>query len=308
MMRYNYVIGEKTMDYTRTILDNSVTVDGIYTVHYFEYVKDFAYSGEFHDFWEIVYADRKSLVLTAGAKEVRLEAGQMYIHKPNEFHNIRPDYKSVANSVIISFDSESPALMGIAGNVITCSNDEKRLIGGIIREAGSAFSTPLGKPYTAVMEKSEDAQFGALQMIRIYLEQLLIQLIRECGRTVSHKRTENSKLLIDICDWLEKNIDKQLRFTDILRQFNTSASVVKKAFHEQMDCGAMEYFTRLKVDAAKQMIRENDLNFTEIADRLSFNTSQYFTTVFRRVTGMTPTEYSFSVKSNFDEGEIKNDR
>jgi AraC-like DNA-binding protein len=75
-----------------------------------------------------------------------------------------------------------------------------------------------------------------------------------------------------------------------------------------MDCGAMEYFTRLKVDAAKQMIRENDLNFTEIADRLGFNTSQYFTTVFRRVTGMTPTEYAFSVKANFDEGGIKSDR
>ena len=83
---------------------------------------------------------------------------------------------------------------------------------------------------------------------------------------------------------------------------------MKKVFHEQMDCGAMEYFTRLKVDAAKQMIRENDLNFTEIADRLAFNTSQYFTTVFRRVTGMTPTEYAFSVKSRFDKGEIKNDR
>lgn len=296
------------MDYTRTTLDNALTVEGIYTVHYFEYVKDFAYSGEFHDFWEIVYADRKSLILTAGAKEVRLEAGQMYIHKPNEFHNIRPDDKSVANSVIISFDSDSPSLMGIAGNVITCSSEEKRLIGGIIREADSAFSTPLGNPYTAVMEKSEEAQFGSLQMIRLYLEQLLIQLVREGGRSVSPKRSENSKLLIDICDWLEKNIDKQLHFTDILRQFNTSASVVKKVFHEQMDCGAMEYFTRLKVDAAKQMIRENDLNFTEIADRLAFNTSQYFTTVFRRVTGMTPTEYAFSVKSRFDKGEIKNDR
>ncbi len=296
------------MDYTRTTLDNALTVDGVYTVHYFEYVKDFAYSGEIHNFWEIVYADRKSLILTAGAKEVRLEAGQMYIHKPNEFHNIRPDDKSVANSVILSFDCESAELMSIAGTVITCSNDQKRLIGGIIREAGGAFSTPLGNPYTAVMEKSENAEFGAFQMIRLYLEQLLILLVREGGRTVSPRRTENSRLLVDICDWLEKNIDKQLRFTDILRKFNTSASVVKKVFHEQMDCGAMEYFTRLKVDAAKQMIRENDLNFTEIADRLAFNTSQYFTTVFRRVTGMTPTEYAFSVKSNFDEGEIKGDR
>ena len=293
------------MNYTRTELENALCVDGIYTVHYFEYVKDFAYSGEFHDFWELVYADRKSLVLTAGAKEVRLEAGQMYIHKPNEFHNIRPDDKSTANSVVISFDSGCAELSRVAGTVITCSQEEKRLIGGIIREAENAFSTPLGNPYTAVMEKARASDFGAQQMIRLYLEQLLIQLIRKGENGAPPRRSENSRLLIDICDWLEKNTDKQLHFNDILRKFSTSASVVKKVFHDQMDCGAMEYFTRLKVDAAKQMIRENDLNFTEIADRLGFNTSQYFTTVFRRVTGMTPTEYAFSVKANFDEGGIK---
>ena len=296
------------MNYTRTELENALCVDGIYTVHYFEYVKDFAYSGEFHDFWELVYADRKSLVLTAGAKEVRLEAGQMYIHKPNEFHNIRPDDKSTANSVVISFDSGCAELSRVAGTVITCSQEEKRLIGGIIREAENAFSTPLGNPYTVVMEKARASDFGAQQMIRLYLEQLLIQLIRKGENGAPPRRSENSRLLIDICDWLEKNTDKQLHFNDILRKFSTSASVVKKVFHDQMDCGAMEYFTRLKVDAAKQMIRENDLNFTEIADRLGFNTSQYFTTVFRRVTGMTPTEYAFSVKANFDEGGIKSDR
>ncbi len=54
--------------------------------------------------------------------------------------------------------------------------------------------------------------------------------------------------------------------------------------------------------AAKQMIREQSYNFTEIADRLSFNTSQYFTTVFRRIAGMTPSEYEDSVKSKFTTG------
>ena len=56
----------------------------------------------------------------------------------------------------------------------------------------------------------------------------------------------------------------------------------------------MEYFNRLKVEAAKQMIREQSYNFTEIADRLAFSTSQYFTTVFHRITGMTPSEYAKS--------------
>lgn len=287
-------------DYIRTELSKALVIDGIYTIHYFEYTKDFAYSGELHDFWEIVYADKKSVVITAGAKEMTLQAGQMYIHKPNEFHKIRCDGTSAANSVILSFDCSCPELMSIAGAVITCTPDERRLMGYIIGEATDAFSTPLGTPYTSVLEKSGTGKFGCEQMIQLYMEQLLIRLIRGNRHAVNIKKADSDKLLLQICDYLESNIEKRLTFEDIQRKFNTSASVIKRLFQNNMSCGIMEHFTRLKVDAAKQMIRENEYNFTEIAERLGFNTPQYFTTVFRRVSGMTPSEYAYSVKSKFE--------
>lgn len=300
--RYNQENGKggEKMEYSKTGLDSALSVDSIYTIHYFEYEKDFAYSGEYHDFWEIVYADRGNLAITAGAREFTLEAGQLYLHKPGEFHNIHPDAARPANSVIFSFDCENERLFSVAGNVITCSPDQRRLIGQIIKEAEGVFSNSLGNPYTTEMVKKDEAEFGGCQLIQLYIEQLLITLVRGTSDKPTPKKNESSKLLIAICDWLEENVQKQIKFGDILKEFNVSASVVKKLFREQMDCGAMEHFNRLKVDAAKQMIREKDLNFTEIADRLGFNTSQYFTTVFRRVSGMTPTEYVFSVRSNFE--------
>lgn len=287
------------MDYIRTELKKSLVIDGIYTIHYFEYTKDFAYSGELHDFWEVVYADKKSVVITAGAQELTLESGQMYIHKPNEFHKIRCDGTRAANSVILSFDCSCPELMSIAGMVITCSAEEKKLMGLIISEAMSAFSTPLGTPYTRVLEKSESGDFGCEQMIQLYMEQLLIRLIRGNKRRVTPKNDANATLLPKICDYLENNIDKHLSFSDIQREFNISASVIKRLFKDNMNCGIMEHFSRLKVDAAKQMIRENEFNFTEISEKLGFNTPQYFTTVFRRISGMSPSEYEKSVKLNF---------
>ncbi len=289
------------MEYVKTSLDKAISIDGIYTIHYFEYTKDFAYSGEFHDFWEIVYADKKSVVITAGAKELVLEVGQMYIHKPNEFHKIRCDGTNAANSVILSFDCSSPELMSVTGAAITCSAEEKRLMGSIIREATEAFSTPLGIPYTSIMEKSGAGSFGCEQMIQLYMEQLLIMLIRRSGRTFPLKAKDNNKLILEICEYLENNVEKRLSFSDIQKKFNVSASVIKRLFKENMNCGIMEHFTRIKVDAAKQMIRENEFNFTEISERLGFNTLQYFTTVFRRVSGMSPSEYAYSVKSNFSE-------
>ncbi len=282
------------MEYVMTKLDTAVSVDGIYTVHYFEYAKDFAYSGEVHNFWELVYADKKSLYVTAGASEIHLAVGQMYLHRPNEFHNIRCDGSHAANSVIVSFSSDCEALLSIAGMVIDCTSEEKRLLGGMIKEAESVFSTPLGVPYIRIMQKSGKGAFGGEQLIRLYLEQLLILLVRGNGRENSSKIGSDDKVLAKICDYLEQNIHRPLCFSDIVKHFNLSASVVKRIFREQMGCGVMECFNRIRVDAAKELIREGDQNFTEIAASLCFGSSQYFTTVFKRVSGMTPTEYRAS--------------
>lgn len=280
------------MDYIKTLLDCPIIVDGIYTVHYFEYAKDFAYSGEVHDFWELVYADKKNLFITAGAQEIELQAGQMYLHKPNEFHNIRCDGKRAANSVIVSFDCSAPELHNISGKVITLGEKERALLGTVVKEATSAFSTPLGNPYTNVMELSQGGGFGGQQMIRLSIEQLLIRLIRKHINMAPVKINKSNDLLAQITDYLSANVEKRLEFKDIIAQFNLSASVVKKIFRQQMGCGVMDYFTRLKVDKAKELIREENYTFTEISEKLGFNTSQYFTTVFKRVSGMTPSEYA----------------
>ncbi len=285
------------MEYFKTHLICPLNVDGIYTVHYFEYAKDFAYSGEMHDFWELVYADKKNLLITAGAQEVELEAGQIYLHKPNEFHNIRCDGKRAANSVIISFDCNSPELFSVAGQVITVDEDERRFIGNVVKESRSAFSTRLGDPYISVMEKADDGSFCCEQLIKLNLEMLLISLIRSNENKKAPAIKKNSTILAEITDYLTENVENKVTFEDVVKRFNLSSSVLKKIFREQVGCGVMDYFTRLKIDRAKEMIREEKYNFTEISEKLEFNNSQYFTTVFKRVSGMTPSEYAKSVVS-----------
>jgi len=59
-----------------------------------------------------------------------------------------------------------------------------------------------------------------------------------------------------------------------------------------------EYLILLKIEKAKQLIREKEFNFTQISDMLAFSNPLYFSRVFRRVTGMSPREYLNSVKIN----------
>jgi YesN/AraC family two-component response regulator len=64
----------------------------------------------------------------------------------------------------------------------------------------------------------------------------------------------------------------------------------------------------MKIDRAKEMIREKKYNFSEISERLSFSSIHYFSRRFKLITGMTPSEYAASVKSMSAEKEEKGGR
>ena len=74
-------------------------------------------------------------------------------------------------------------------------------------------------------------------------------------------------------------------------------SRVQQVFHAETGGGVMEYFRRRKIEAAKEMIRRDDGNFTEIANRLGYQSIYYFSRHFKKVTGMTPSEYASGVRA-----------
>lgn len=79
------------MDYKYITLAEELKIRRVYSIHYFEYMKDFEFEGESHDFWEFVCVDSGNILVTAGDKHLTLTPHQMLFHKPNEFHALRAD-------------------------------------------------------------------------------------------------------------------------------------------------------------------------------------------------------------------------
>lgn len=294
------------MEYKKTVLNRDFEISDVISVHYFEYTVDFAFSGELHDFWEFVYADKNELIITASSKEIVLPQGSMFLHKPMEFHNIRGNGTSAPNSVVLSFSSPSKELYDLAGKVIPCMPREKMYLGDIIDEAAAAFSSPLGDPYTESLVRRPNSLFGCEQMIANHLEALFISLIRrkkDCPddslftEKETSRRRKDEMRLSQICEFMEANVEKDLSSADIQKQFFISESSLQKLFQHKVGCGAMQHFQRIKIDRAKEMIREKKYNFSEISERLAFSSIHYFSRRFKAITGMTPSEYASSVKS-----------
>ncbi len=174
----------------------------------------------------------------------------------------------------------------------------------IINEAKEAFTSELDITHLKKLEKRREPLFGCEQLIKIYLEQLLISMIRK-GNSVNSstrlstavKERSDSDLLQRINNFLNENVTKNLTFDDVCRFSNLSRTSLKVLFKDKMGTGVMEYFKKLKIEEAKKMMREGEYNFTQISEILGYTSIHYFSRHFKNVTDMTPSQYVLSVKS-----------
>ena len=60
----------------------------------------------------------------------------------------------------------------------------------------------------------------------------------------------------------------------------------------------MQYFIRLKIEKAKKLLRENEISVTQISETLAFDTPNYFSKTFKKITGYTPLQYKKIHQSN----------
>ena len=74
-------------------------------------------------------------------------------------------------------------------------------------------------------------------------------------------------------------------------------SQLQKKSREQHQCGVIDFFSQMKIDLAKQLIRENQMNFTQISEFLGYSSIHYFSRQFKKISGMTPSEYATSIKA-----------
>ncbi len=283
----------------------SLTIDGIVSIHYFEYTGSFVFAGESHDFWELVFCDKGPAVITAGDREFTLEARDLFLHPPGQYHNIRTDGTHSANSVILSFTGKLPALAAISDRVLTADPYVREALFTIVREARLCFGNRLGQVYDEkLIRRSAPTVFGAEQVILRELELLLIHLVRGDASPAagggSLARGSGDRLAA-ITDFLEANTHERLSMDVVARTFSISPTTLKKLFSSYHGCGVMSYFLDARIREAKKLIREEELNFSEIALELHFASVHHFSRIFKQKTGMTPTEYARSVKSLLEE-------
>jgi len=301
------------MSYTSTTLRENIKIEKIVTIHYFEYMKNFYFKGECHDFWEFLCVDKGEVEVTAGTNSYILNKGDIIFHKPMEFHAIRAKGDIAPNLVVISFESPSPDIRLFENKIFTINPEQKKILSCILLEAKKAFSTPIHIPSVEQVQRSDNAPFGAEQLIKIYLEMLFILLARDMKsmqvnpseKLYSSVSTEKVMVIDGILSYLEAHIFERLTLKKICSDNLISRSSLEALFNAEKGCGVIDYFNKMKIDRAKEIIRTGGKSITQISNILSYSSPQYFSKQFKLFSGMAPKEYEKSIKSLSESFTIK---
>lgn len=297
------------MTYIGSDLNSIFSIEKIYSIHYFEYMSNFKFAGESHDFWEFICVDKGEVEITAGTRTFLLKKGDIAFHEPNEFHNVKATGTIAPNLVVVSFSCHDEAMQLFRRKVLRLNDLERTLLASIITEARNVFDCRFDDPYLQNMPKKEAEDLpGSEQLIRLYLEQFLIFLTRDCLTVPSialsksctekgSRRKNDLEIFHRVAEYMDTHLSSKLTIHQICRDNLISRSQLQKLILQQTNMGIIEYFSHLKVNAAKEMIRSQRMNFTQISDSLGYSSIHYFSRQFKKITGMTPSEYASSIKA-----------
>lgn len=289
--------------YIKHPVKNIVEIMNVMTIHYFEFTKDYRYEGESHDFWEFMYIDRGNAIVTYDEDEYLLNTGESIFYQPNHFHSIRADEKPF-NVFIISFDAKSTALDLLGGKIFELSSRMKELIRSIITESDLAFSMPMSDQCVQYLEERQDAVLGSQQIVKMRMEELIILLLRQGNKNndisiFTSKSKFDDHIAKKIESILKDNLYQPLSLTEIVNQLGYGKTYLSTIFKRVYGVSIMSYYTNLKIEEAKYLLRENTMTITEIAEKLEFSSPQYFSRRFSEIAQMPPQQYATSVKERW---------
>lgn len=276
-----------------------INVTEIQTIHSYECDENFVFEGERHDFWEMVYVNSGMVEIKREDETMILKQGSIIFHEPNEFHAIK-SYQSSPDFFVLSFVCKSSVMKCFQKYHATLSSALRTFVTAMANEAQRVYHTEKNLNRDEIARKNKET-IGGEQMVKSYLEQFLILLAREisCGDNTSlfpDRESMESHLVVEIKEYMKSKLFEKMDAKDVCVNFGYSRAFISKLFKTQCGISLMQYYTQQKVETAKRMIREKKYNISQISNMLSFDNPQYFSRVFKRTTGLTPSEYAKSLK------------
>lgn len=102
---------------------------------------------------------------------------------------------------------------------------------------------------------------------------------------------KNLQVIQKSVEYMRENYNEKLTIDDISQAVYLSPCYLSKIFKNELGCTIMEFLTKVRIDEAKKLLRNPRYNVMQVACEIGFDDPSYFTKVFKKIEGVTPSHY-----------------
>ncbi|WP_125154600.1 response regulator transcription factor [Clostridium rectalis] len=113
-----------------------------------------------------------------------------------------------------------------------------------------------------------------------------------------NKFNKLNKALLPVLEYINENHGEDITLEKAASISNLSIYYFSKLFKKEMGMTFITYVTKFKIGRAKELLKNTDVPIVQIASQLGYYECGYFTKVFKKIEGITPSEYRNHVKKN----------
>jgi len=235
---------------------------------------------------EICYLAKGTQIYRVGRRDFVLRGGDVFVTFPGEEHSTgeAPQEKGVLYWIHFILPRK-------AARFLNCPpSDGRQLVEQLMAMPNRQFA---GAPQLRILLEETMAAAARKKdpLRRIFLGVKLVEFllkVLECSRR--NPKTGLSNGINSLLRHIDAQIEEPLAVGDLAACMALSVSRFKARFKQEIGIPPAEYVLRRKISEAKRLLVQPGATVTDVAFRLSFSSSQYFATVFKRYTGKTPGE------------------
>lgn len=253
-------------------------VECLYNLFYQEKEAGFVFPGEAHPMAELLYVDKGNIHSVADGQELLLQQGDLVLYAPEQWHMQYADPEQAPRVVTMGFWARGARWENLCNRSFHADRESRNLLQRIMRS----------------QERDDvDSIFSLLTLLLLHLqagggsEETVPGAVGLTGENTIIRKTQQ---------YIQEHVEEKLTVPVVAQNVGISPSYLTALFHKHLEFSPAEYIRRIKLQQSKQLIREGQMNFTQIAEALQYSTVHHFSRQFKQMFGLTPTEYAKSVK------------
>ncbi len=150
----------------------------------------------------------------------------------------------------------------------------------------------MNTPNSILISSDQDIELLAstanLYALQKWFNDYIIKVIDEVGK-ISKKR--NSSIVSDVKKYIDENYNKEVSLENVAATVFVTPYYLSRLFKKEMGNNFNNYLTEVRINKAKQLMRNTNRSIKEISFDTGFNSQPYFCMVFKKLEGISPSEY-----------------